>query len=97
MGAPRLALADTEPKLLTVTKRTLEQRELSRIPGTNGDALRSIQSLPGVARPPGLAGLLLVFADQHITVRVRQFQDGDGDRLRCERLVSPVGQGLIGE
>lgn len=43
-----------------VVKRTLEQREISRIPGTNGDALRSIQSLPGVARPPGLSGLLIV-------------------------------------
>jgi TonB family protein len=43
-----------------VTKRTLEQRELSRIPGTNGDALRALQNLPGVARPPGLAGLLIV-------------------------------------
>jgi TonB family protein len=43
-----------------VTKRTLEQRELSRIPGTNGDALRAIQNLPGVARPPGIAGLLIV-------------------------------------
>lgn len=43
-----------------VTKRTLEKRELERIPGTNGDALRAIQSLPGVARPPGLAGLLIV-------------------------------------
>ncbi len=43
-----------------VTKRTLEQRELSRIPGTNGDALRAIQNMPGVARAPGLAGLLIV-------------------------------------
>jgi TonB family protein len=43
-----------------VTKRTLEQRELSRIPGTNGDALRAVQNLPGLARPPGLAGLLIV-------------------------------------
>ncbi|MEM6789414.1 MAG: TonB-dependent receptor, partial [Myxococcota bacterium] len=43
-----------------VTRRTLEQREIARIPGTNGDALRSLQSLPGVARPPGLAGVLLV-------------------------------------
>ena len=43
-----------------VTKRTLERRELSRIPGTNGDALRALQNLPGVARPPGLAGLLIV-------------------------------------
>lgn len=43
-----------------ITKRTLEQRELARIPGTNGDALRAIQNLPGVARPPGLAGLLII-------------------------------------
>jgi TonB family protein len=43
-----------------VTRRTLEQRELSRIPGTNGDALRALQNLPGVARPPGIAGLLVV-------------------------------------
>ncbi|HEY4120051.1 MAG TPA: TonB-dependent receptor, partial [Byssovorax sp.] len=43
-----------------VTKRTLERREIERIPGTNGDALRSLQSLPGVARPPALAGLLIV-------------------------------------
>ena len=43
-----------------VTRRTIERREIDRIPGTSGDALRSIQSLPGVARPPGLAGLLIV-------------------------------------
>ncbi|HEY1535134.1 MAG TPA: TonB family protein, partial [Polyangiaceae bacterium] len=43
-----------------VTRRTLERREIDRIPGTGGDALRSLQSLPGVARPPGLAGLLIV-------------------------------------
>jgi TonB family protein len=43
-----------------VTKRTITKREIERIPGTNGDALRSIQSLPGVARPPGLLGLLIV-------------------------------------
>lgn len=43
-----------------VTRRTLERREIAKIPGTGGDALRSIQSLPGVARPPGLAGILIV-------------------------------------
>jgi TonB family protein len=43
-----------------VTRRTLEQREIARIPGTGGDALRSVQSLPGVARAPGLAGILIV-------------------------------------
>jgi TonB family protein len=43
-----------------VSKFTIEQREMNRIPGTGGDALRSLQNLPGVARPPGLAGLLIV-------------------------------------
>lgn len=43
-----------------VTRRTLEQREMTRIPGTSGDALRALQNMPGVARPPGLAGLLIV-------------------------------------
>lgn len=43
-----------------VTRRVLQRREIERVPGTGGDALRSIQSLPGVARPPGLAGLLIV-------------------------------------
>ncbi|RLB62087.1 MAG: hypothetical protein DRI90_09865, partial [Deltaproteobacteria bacterium] len=43
-----------------VTRRTIERREIERIPGTSGDALRSIESLPGVARPPGLLGILLV-------------------------------------
>jgi len=43
-----------------VTKRTLDEREISRIPGTNGDALRSLQNLPGVGRPPGFSGLLIV-------------------------------------
>jgi hypothetical protein len=44
-----------------VTRRTLEKREIERIPGTSGDALRSIESLPGVARPFGdFAGVLLI-------------------------------------
>lgn len=49
-----------EPPPREVTRRELSRRELSRIPGTNGDALRAIQSLPGVARSPGLSGLLIV-------------------------------------
>jgi len=43
-----------------VTKRTVEKREIEKIPGTSGDALRSIQNFPGVARPPGIAGMLIV-------------------------------------
>ncbi|MCB9613885.1 MAG: Plug domain-containing protein [Sandaracinus sp.] len=30
------------------------------MPGTNGDAIRAIESLPGVARPPGLDGSIIV-------------------------------------
>jgi len=43
-----------------VTHHSVEQREMDRIPGTGGDALKSIQSLPGVARTPGVLGGLLV-------------------------------------
>lgn len=43
-----------------VTRRTLSREEIARLPGTNGDALRSIQSLPGVARPPPFSGQLVV-------------------------------------
>ena len=43
-----------------VTKRTLSKEEIDRIPGTNGDALRSLQNLPGVARAPALGGGLIV-------------------------------------
>lgn len=43
-----------------VTRRTVTMEEINRIPGTSGDAIRSLENLPGVARPPGLAGLLIV-------------------------------------
>ncbi len=42
------------------TKHVIAAEEISRIPGTNGDALRAIGSMPGVARPPGGDGLLIV-------------------------------------
>jgi TonB family protein len=41
-----------------VTRRSLEFREILRMPGTGGDALRAVQNFPGVAR--SLNGLLLV-------------------------------------
>ena len=43
-----------------VTRRTITRRELRSVPGTGGDALRAVLSLPGVARPPALAGLLII-------------------------------------
>ncbi len=43
-----------------VTVHTLNQEEITRVPGSNGDALRAVQNLPGVARPPALAGFLII-------------------------------------
>lgn len=43
-----------------VTRRTIEREELTRVAGTRGDALRTIELLPGVSRPPFSAGLVLI-------------------------------------
>ncbi|MFZ5894569.1 MAG: TonB-dependent receptor domain-containing protein [Myxococcota bacterium] len=53
-------LVEGERPAREVTRRTIERREIERIPGTGGDALRSLQALPGVARTPGLLGLLII-------------------------------------
>ena len=66
---PPVAVADEPVEEVTVrgtrpprevTKRTLEAQEIARIPGTNGDALRSLQNLPGVGLPPLFSGQLIV-------------------------------------
>lgn len=38
----------------------LSREEIRTLPGTQGDALRALQDLPGVARPPGGLGLLVI-------------------------------------
>jgi TonB family protein len=43
-----------------VTRRTIEREVLMRVAGTRGDALRTIELLPGVGRPPFGAGLVLI-------------------------------------
>jgi TonB family protein len=43
-----------------VSRHIVVLPEIQRIPGTQGDALRSVQNLPGVARAPFGAGLLVV-------------------------------------
>lgn len=43
-----------------VTRREVTRREITRIPGTAGDALRSIQNMPGMARAPFMSGALIV-------------------------------------
>lgn len=57
-----------------VTRRTVTRRELARVPGTSGDALRALQNLPGVSRPPALSGVLIVRGNADQTTPV--FIDG---------------------
>jgi TonB family protein len=57
-GLGETAVIDAPPR--EVVKRTIDKEELTRIPGTRGDALRAVELLPGVARPPFGLGLLIV-------------------------------------
>jgi TonB family protein len=57
-GFGETAVIDAPPR--EVVKRTIDREELTRIPGTRGDALRAVELLPGVARPPFGIGLLIV-------------------------------------
>lgn len=43
-----------------VTERVLSAEEILYLPGTNGDIVRVVQNLPGVARPPLNIGQLLI-------------------------------------
>ena len=43
-----------------VSQTTISLQEIQRIPGTTGDALKVIQNLPGVARPPLNGGLIVI-------------------------------------
>ncbi len=42
------------------TRRTLDHREIETIPGTGGDAIRTVEALPGVARAPAFSGLIIL-------------------------------------
>lgn len=43
-----------------VTEHQLTQEEIATAPGSQGDPLRALQNLPGVARPPAGLGLLVI-------------------------------------
>lgn len=57
-GFGATAVVEAPPR--EVVRRTIDKEELTRIPGNRGDALRAVQILPGVARPPFGLGLLIV-------------------------------------
>ncbi len=43
-----------------VTRRTISMQEIRQVPGTFGDPVRVVQTLPGAARPPFGTGLLVI-------------------------------------
>ena len=49
-----------EREVKEVNRRTLKLEEVRRLPGTQGDVVRVVQNLPGVARPSFLSGLVIV-------------------------------------
>jgi TonB family protein len=42
-----------------VTRRTIEREQLAVIPGTGGDALRAIETMPGAGRAPAYSGMII--------------------------------------
>ena len=54
------AVARVEAPSRELVQRSIAPEELTRMAGTRGDPLRTVELLPGVARPPAGAGMLLV-------------------------------------
>jgi TonB family protein len=59
-GNPYETIVEGQREVLEVTRRTLQRQQLQSVPGTFGDPIRAIQTLPGLGRPPFGVGLLLV-------------------------------------
>jgi TonB family protein len=59
-GNPYETVVEGEREVLEVTKRTLQRQQFTSVPGTFGDPIRVIQTLPGMQRAPFGLGLLLV-------------------------------------
>lgn len=54
------ATATIEAPTREITRRSIEAAEMTKMAGTRGDALRGIELLPGIARPPGPIGMIIV-------------------------------------
>ena len=59
-GNPYETVLEGEREVLEVTKHTLQRQQFTSVPGTFGDPIRVIQTLPGLQRAPFGLGLLLV-------------------------------------
>jgi TonB family protein len=60
-GAPvEEVLVKGPPPVREVTRRTMTSDEIAHIPGTRGDALASLQAMPGVGHAPAFSGRIIV-------------------------------------
>ncbi len=59
-GSRYETVVEGEREVLEVTRRTLQRQQLTSVPGTFGDPLRVIQTLPGLARTPFGLGFLVI-------------------------------------
>ena len=56
--------------MVETVEQTLQAEEIKYIPGTQGDTLKAVQNLPGVARAPYGIGLLPVWGSSPADTRV---------------------------
>lgn len=59
-ASPYRTVVEAERPREEIERRTATRAEATRIPGTRGDALRVVETFPGVARPPFGIGALIV-------------------------------------
>ncbi len=59
-GSRYETVVEGEREVLEVTRRTLQRQQLTSVPGTFGDPIRVIQTLPGLARTPFGLGFLVI-------------------------------------
>ena len=59
-GNPYQTIVEGEREVLEVTRRVLNREQLTSVPGTFGDPIRVVQTLPGLARPPFGLGFLII-------------------------------------
>lgn len=66
MGGDQISGSDSDlviearKETIGVTERVIEREEIQYLPGTGGDAVKVVQNLPGVARPPLGVGQLII-------------------------------------
>ena len=60
LESPSVMIIEDEKQTDAITRHVVTAEELKRVPGTFGDPVRALQSLPGVARPNVAEGSIVV-------------------------------------